>query len=121
MNILTLARVFSLSAVLAVAALAADVTGKWTAKMETPNGTRDMTLNLKQEGEALTGSMPWRNGDTPISDGSVKGDDVAFSVTRKFQGEERKTNYKGKVAGDELKLKFEMMGQERELVFKKAQ
>lgn len=123
MNILSTAavRVLSLSAVLAVSAFAADVTGKWTAKMETPNGTRDMTLNLKQDGEALTGTMPGRNGETPISDGTVKGDDVAFTVTRQFQGETRKMNYKGKVAGAEMKLKFELMGQERELTYKKAE
>ncbi len=104
---------------LAVTALAAGVTGKWVGKMETPNGTRDSIINLKQDGEKLTGSMPGRNGEAPISEGSVKGDDVAFTVVRNFGGEERKINYKGKVAGGEMKLKFEMMGQDREITYKK--
>ena len=108
-----------MSAALAASAFASDVTGKWVGKMETPNGTRDSVINLKQDGEKLTGSMPGRNGETPIADGSVKGDDVAFTVVRNFGGEERKINYKGKVAGSEMKLKFEMMGQDREITYKK--
>ena len=113
------ARVLTMSAVLAASAFAADVTGKWVGKMETPNGSRDVVFNLKQDGEKLTGSTTGRNGETPIADGSVKGDNVAFSVTRKFQDQEVKTDYKGSVAGASLKLKFEMMGEARELDLKK--
>jgi opacity protein-like surface antigen len=112
-------RVLALSAVLAVSAFAADVTGKWVGKMETPNGSRDVIFNLKQDGEKLTGSTTGRGGDTPISDGSVKGDDVAFTVVRSFNGQEFKTNYKGTVAGSDLKLKFTMMEQDREITLKK--
>jgi len=45
--------------------------------------------------------------------------DVAFSVTRKFNDREFKTNYKGKLAEKELKLKFTMFDQDRELTLKK--
>ena len=118
---ISFAKGLGLAAVLAASAFAADVTGKWVGKMETPNGTRDVTLNLKQDGEKLTGTMPGRNGETPISDGMVKGDDVTFAVVRKFNDQEMKINYKGKVTGSDLKLKFEMMGQDRELELKKAE
>lgn len=119
MKLDSFARALAMSALLAVSAFAADVTGKWVGKMETPNGTRDSVLNLKQDGEKLTGTMPGRNGEAAISDGSIKGDDVAFTVVRNFGGEERKINYKGKVADGEMKLKFEMMGQDREITYKK--
>ncbi len=109
------ARVFAMSAMLAVTAWAADVTGKWVGKIETPNGSRDVTFNLKQDGEKLTGTTSGRQGEVPISDGSVKGDDVAFSVVRNFNGQEFKIDYKGKVEAKNLKLKFTMMDQEREL------
>jgi hypothetical protein len=104
-----------MSAMLAVTAWAADVTGKWVGKIETPNGSRDVTFNLKQDGEKLTGTTSGRQGEVPISDGSVKGDDVAFSVVRNFNGQEFKIDYKGKVEAKNLKLKFTMMDQEREL------
>jgi hypothetical protein len=115
MNMTSFGRVLAISALLAVGAWAADVTGKWVGKMETPNGSRDVTYNLKQEGDKLTGTVPGRNGETPISEGTVKGDDVAFTVTRG----ERKTSYTGKVAGGEMKLKYQQQGQDRELTLKK--
>jgi hypothetical protein len=116
MNMISFARVLTMSALLAASAFAADVTGKWTGKVETPNGSRDVTYTLKQDGETLTGSVPGRQGaEVPISEGTVKGDDISFVVTRG----ERKINYTGKVSGSELKLKYQMQGQDRELTLKK--
>ena len=119
MRIASFVRGFTMSALLAASAFAADVTGKWVGKMETPNGSRDVVFNLKQDGDKLTGTTTGRGGDTPIADGAVKGDAVTFSVTRKFQDQEMKTEYKGTVTGATMKMKFEMMGQARELDLKK--
>ena len=44
--------------VVAFAALAADVSGKWTYEQEGRNGTRQVTITLKAEGNTLTGSVP---------------------------------------------------------------
>ena len=104
-----------MSAMLAAGAMAADVTGKWTGKMETPNGSRDVTYTLKQDGDKLTGTVPGRQGETPISEGTVKGDDVTFTVLRG----ERKTVYIGKVMGGEMKLKYQQRGADRELTLRK--
>lgn len=112
---ISFARVFAMSALLAASAWAADATGKWVGKVETPNGSRDVTFNLKQDGDKLTGSTTGRQGEVPISDGTVKGEDVAFTVVRNFNGNEFKINYKGKVDAKNLKLKYTMMDQEREL------
>ena len=47
------------SALLAVAAFAADVTGKWTAQVPGRDGqTREVTYNLKADGSTLTGTHP---------------------------------------------------------------
>lgn len=109
-----------MSALLAAGAFAADLTGKWSGKVETPNGSRDVTYTFKQDGDKLTGSVPGMQGtETPITEGSVKGDDVTFSVVRTFNGQERKTTYNGKVSGGELKLKYQQRGQDRELMLKK--
>ena len=42
--------------------------------------------------------------EVPISDGTIKGDDLAFTVTINFNGTEAKLAYNGKVAGDEIKM-----------------
>src|SRR5262252_426510 len=87
------------------AAFAADVTGKWVAQVPGRDGqTHEQTFNLKAEGEKLTGTVSGRQGDTAISEGKVKGDEVSFDVNVKFQDREMKMSYKGKVDGDELKL-----------------
>ena len=89
---------------LAAAAMwAADVTGKWTAEMKMPNGnSREVMMTLKADGAALTGSVSGRNGDTPISDGKVDGDNVSFTVVREMNGNQMKMMYKGKVSGDTI-------------------
>ena len=73
----------------------------------------------------LTGTMTGggRGGaPTPIeiTDGKVDGDKVSFTVKRETQNGPMETKYNGTVSGDELKLKFTMMDQERELVAKRS-
>ena len=97
-----------------VVAQAADVTGKWTAQVPGRDGqTNEQTFNLKADGEKLTGTVSGRQGDTEISDGKVKGDEVSFNVKMSFQGNEMKMVYKGKLSGDELKLTRTREGSDR--------
>ena len=87
------------------AVMAGDLNGKWVAQVPGRGGqTRETTFNFKVEGDKLTGTMSGRQGDTPISDGKVTGDDISFTVVMNRQGNEIKLLYKGKVVGDELKL-----------------
>ena len=88
----------------AVCLFAADVTGKWGGDMEGRDGNAiHTTMNLKAEGNSLTGTVSgMRGGDTAISDGHVDGDSVTFSVVREFNGNQFKMNYKGKVNGDSI-------------------
>jgi hypothetical protein len=71
-----------------------------------------MTLTLTQAGEKLTGkvSSPGRDGaarETEIADGSVKGADVTFSVTREFNGNKITSKYSGKLSADAITGKVE--------------
>src|ERR1700685_597661 len=87
---------------LATAAIwAADVTGKWTAEMEGLGGnTMTVNMNLKADGDKLTGTVSGRNGDTDITDGKIDGDNITFKVVREFNGNQMTSVYKGKVDGD---------------------
>ena len=103
-------------AALATSARAADVTGKWTMAYKVQDTERKQPMELKQEGEKLTGTVVGRNDQkTEIKDGTVKGNDVAFSITREVQGQQLKSLYKGKVDGDTMKGTFSINfgGQER--------
>ena len=80
----------------ATAAFAADITGAWTLAVETPNGIRQSTVEFKQDGKNLTGTVHSRIGDAPLT-GSVNGDQVSFSVTRERDGQQFKIDYSAKV------------------------
>jgi len=99
---------------------AADISGKWTGKVESPNGSRDVNMTFKADGATLTGTVSGRQSDSPIEKGEIAGDDVSFTVIRKFNDMEIKTDYTGKVSGDSIKLKYKMRDNEVELSLKRA-
>jgi hypothetical protein len=92
----------------ALAASAADISGTWKGTAETPNGTVERTFVFKVDGTKLTGETTSQMfGKSVINDGKVEGDDVSFNITIKFQDNEMKANYKGKVSGDMIKFHVE--------------
>jgi hypothetical protein len=119
---LSFASAFVLAATLV--AQAADITGKWTAQVPGRDGqTREQTFTFKVEGEKLTGTTTGRNGDVAITDGTVKGDAIAFTVVMNMGGNDVKLLYKGTVAGAEIKMTRQREGGDQppaEFVAKKA-
>ena len=100
--------VLSLLAVLtlvSMTALAGDVSGSWKSTMQGPNGAIERTFVLKQDGAKLTGKVVTPRGEVEIKDGKVDGDNIEFVTEQPGRGggEVRKTQYKGKVSGDEIK------------------
>ena len=90
---------------LALTALAADVTGKWTAQVPGRGGqTREQTFTFKVDGNTLTGTVSGRMGEMPIADGKIDGDQISFTQTIEFNGNSMKFVYKGTVSGDEIKF-----------------
>ena len=97
-----------LFAVFALTASAADVAGTWKATAEGPNGSIERTFVFKVDGNKLSGETTSEMmGKSTIDNGTIDGDNLAFTITVKFQGEEMKMNYKGKVSGNEMKLAVE--------------
>jgi hypothetical protein len=108
--------VAALTAVAAAAAWAAAVDGKWTWTQMRQDQQVMMLLELKQDGEKLTGSLTRGDMKSEIKEGTIKGADLAFVVVRVGQnGQENKTPYKGKLDGDKITGTFTTNrgGQER--------
>jgi len=96
---------------LAMTAMAADISGKWTAEMPGRGGqTREQTFNFKVDGNTLTGTVSGRQGDVAISDGKIDGDQVSFTQTMEFNGNTMKMIYKGTISGDSIKFTRERQG-----------
>ncbi len=107
-----LLRIVVLLAAVAAAALAADVTGTWTATFVTQVGAQAYTFVFKQEGTKLTGKAvsAFAKADTPITEGSVNGDDIWFVEELNYEGMPLHIVYKGKVSGNEIKFVRDMAG-----------
>ena len=93
----------------ATAARAADVTGTWTAEFDTQIGVQKYVYTFKVDGEKLTGTadaerMNEKQPQVALTDGIVKGDQIAFTETISFDGNSLPRAYTGVVAGDELKF-----------------
>jgi opacity protein-like surface antigen len=111
-----------LASLFAMAASAADITGKWKANVDTPNGGIELTFDLKADAAKLTGTVGSPMGEQAISDGKVDGDNLSFTVKFNGQNGEFVINYKGKVTGSEMKLTSSFPGREEtfELTAKKV-
>ena len=98
----------ALAFVVPAALPAADLTGKWKAEFDTQIGKQTYVYDLKADGEKITGTATGEvNGDkhtVELKDGKLKGEEVSFVEMFKFQDNEIRIDYSGKLAGDELKL-----------------
>ena len=83
---------------LAASAIAQDaewnVTGKWAFSVTTSAGAGNPNIELKQEGEKLTGHYSGQLGEADIS-GTVKGKNITFNFIVDVSGYTLNTTYKG--------------------------
>lgn len=98
-----------LAMALLVSAFAADPTGKWTAEFDTQIGMQKYIFELKAEGTKLTGKAIGKVTDAEattvdIQNGKIDGDEISFLENLKFGEMDLRIEYKGKVAGDEIKF-----------------
>jgi len=101
----------ALTAVFASVLFAADISGKWKGTAETQMGTVERTFVFKVDGNKLTGETSSnRFGKSTIEDGKIEGDNLSFTITVNFDGNEGKASYKGKVNGDTIKFTVEVQG-----------
>src|SRR5208282_1929640 len=99
---------------LALSALAADISGQWTATFNTQVGEQHYVYTFKVDGEKLTGTAKSDNGTSDIQNGVVKGDDVSFVENLDYQGQKLVITYTGKVSGDEIKFTRDVAGAAKE-------
>ena len=96
--------VLFLLAAVSAAAFAAGVAGRWTAAIDTQIGVQNYTYDFKVDGEKLTGTAKSQFSESPITEGSVKGETIAFVENLKFEDQVLRVVYKGKISGDEIKF-----------------
>jgi hypothetical protein len=109
-NMLTGTRTLIAVCLIPLAALAHDVSGKWTFNVETDAGSGSPTFVFKQAGEKLTGTYNGTFGTAELT-GTVKGDAIEFSFEVTVQDQQGKIVYSGKIeAPDKMKGDVELAG-----------
>lgn len=96
------------------AAAAQSLTGDWDASMNTPGGTSNFRLILKQDGEKLSGTVKREAGDAPL-EGTVSGNTVKFSYTIAYNGNPITLTMTAVVAGDEMKGEVDIASQTKDV------
>ena len=92
--------------VLICLAAVADLTGKWTGAVRTPNGDFPLSYTFKVDGETLTGTAETQAGSTPITDGKISGNNFTFGLD--FNGTALKNT--GKFYGDSITVDVDYQG-----------
>jgi hypothetical protein len=83
----------------------AAVAGKWAVTLETEAFTANSSLELKQDGEKLTGTYTSsRYGATPLQ-GTIKDRTIEFSFKLSADGTDVPMAFKGEVAADGQTMK----------------
>jgi len=103
----TMAAVLILGSV-AAAAQDASPAGKWKWSVERNGETFESRLELKLDGDKLSGTYTGRdNKETPIAEASFKDGEVKFQITRERDGQSFTIKYAGKISGDTITGKIE--------------
>jgi hypothetical protein len=83
----------------------ADVAGKWALTVETAGGTGTPTVELKQDGEALTGTYSSTVFGEQKVTGTIKGTAITFGFKTSFQGSDVAVTYTGMADASTMKGK----------------
>ncbi len=84
-----------------------NVTGDWEMTITTPRRERTLDVNFKQEGEKLTVTMQGRGGEV-TAEGTVKGNEIEWTITRSTPRGEFTMTYTGKIEGDTMSGEFQL-------------
>ena len=82
-----------------------DVAGNWALTVETAGGTGTPSVELKQDGEALTGNYSSQVFGEQKVTGTIKGAAITFGFTTSFQGSTVTVTYTGTADATTMKGK----------------
>lgn len=78
-----------------LAQAAVDVAGEWDVTINSPQGTSQALLTLKQDGDNWTGTWKSPRGERPLQDITLKGSELRFAMKVPLQGQEAVFTYTG--------------------------
>jgi SAM-dependent methyltransferase len=88
----------------------AKVDGVWRVNMPMPAGERQYRLHLQQQFQEVSGTISARGEELPITNATLTGDRLRFSVTSTGQSPPVKMSFDGRIADDIVHGSVEVQG-----------
>jgi hypothetical protein len=85
----------------------ADVDGTWRISLTAPTGAQQYVLRLHQQFQEVRGSMRAEGNEIPISNATLTGDRLRFTV---ITGEQLKMSFDGRVDTNAMRGRVEVQG-----------
>jgi hypothetical protein len=102
MNRFFLLMLFALLFVIPVLGQGGSAAGTWDVTLTSPQGSFNVQMNVKQDGEKLSGVVKGQRGELPL-EGTLKGKDVTLKWTTKFQENDLPITLSGALDGSTMK------------------
>lgn len=96
----------------AVGPPSAGASGAWTLRLVSTEGREyDLTLNLQQQGERLTGTLQGALGTADIANGSISAaGEFRFTARIEYEGQTTEATFTGTVTGNEMRGTVQIVG-----------
>ena len=88
----------------------AQVDGEWQMRVPTPMGERRYVLRVHQRYQEVRGTVSAEGDPLLISNATLTGDHLRFTLSTGVQGEEVKMSFDGRVSGDAMRGSVEVQG-----------
>jgi hypothetical protein len=90
-------------AMTALAPKGPDLTGNWVLTTESPMGSQDTDMVVKQTGDQIAGTISMDRGPVQYKGSLSYGKEISFGFAFDAQGMSLQIDYKGVVEGDTMK------------------
>jgi len=92
-----------------------NIAGKWRADVSGPMGEMEMTLEIEQEKNQISGTLNSEFGQWEINDGLLSGQELTFSISATIMGETMELSFEGKATKDSIEGTISFSGGSAEL------
>jgi imidazolonepropionase-like amidohydrolase len=89
--------------------------GIWKLSIISPMGTRELTADLQQNGENVTGSLTMPFGTATITGGRLAGDELTLEISMDLQGRSVSGKLTGRIDGNSFTGSMNLMGRDSEV------
>jgi SAM-dependent methyltransferase len=88
----------------------ANIDGEWRLRATTPTGEQSYRLQLQQQYQEIRGTFSTEGKATQITDASLMGDHLRFTVIASMRGDEVRMSFDGHVDGESMRGSMQVHG-----------